>query len=109
MPFFAVSLKETFSPTGFNIDNLLKDGDLFIVSAVLSAGAMGELIAAAAKGGMSFYFAIFSGLFCLATFAGDTIAYVVAANAPPPEVGHPPGWPSALLGKRRHAASTPLG
>lgn len=99
MPLFAVSLKEAFTPAGFNIDTLLKSGDLFIVSAVLSAGALGELIAAASKGGMSFYFVVFSGFFCLAAFAGDTIAYVVASNATPSEVAIASLWcfPLTLL------------
>jgi hypothetical protein len=85
MPIFAVTLKEIFSPSGFNMDELLKNGDLFIVSAVLSAGAIGELLAAASRG-MSFYLAVIAGFFCLVTFAGDTIAYVVAGNAQPGEV-----------------------
>lgn len=86
MPLFAVALKQTFSVDGFDIDELLKDGELLIVSAVLSAGALGELIAAAARGGMDFFLTILGGFFCLITFAGDTISYVVAANAPASEV-----------------------
>jgi len=50
MPLFAVSLKEVFSPDGFHINNVLKNGDLFIVSAVLAAGAIGELLAATTRG-----------------------------------------------------------
>lgn len=98
MPLFAVTLKEVFSPTGFKIDELLKNGDLFIVSAVLAAGAIGELLAAASRG-MSFYLAVISGFFCLITFAGDTIAYVVAGSAPPAEVTTASLWffPVTLL------------
>ena len=99
MPLFAVTLKESFSPDGFSMEELLKNGDLFIVSAVLAAGALGELLAAASRGAMNFYFAIFSGFSCLATFAGDTIAYVVASTASPAEVATASLWffPLTLL------------
>jgi hypothetical protein len=98
MPLFAVGIKEAFSKTGFNMDQLLQNGDLFIVSAVLSAGAIGELIAAAARGA-NFYLAVITGFFCLAAFAGDTIAYLVAASATPSEVATASLWffPLTLL------------
>lgn len=85
MPLFAVGLKEVFSPSGFHIDNVLKNGDLFIVSAVLAAGALGELLAAASRG-LSFFAAVVAGFFCLVTFAGDTIAYLVAGSASTSEI-----------------------
>jgi hypothetical protein len=114
MPIFAVTLKEVFSPQGFSIDELLKSGELFIVSAVLSAGAIGELLAAASRG-MSFYLAVISGFFCLAAFAGDTIAYVVAENAPPAEITVASLWffPLTLLSSglcvgRRHTGERSL-
>ena len=84
-PIFAVAIKEAFSKDGFDIDQLLKTGELFVAAAVLSAGAIGELIAAAARGA-NFYLAVITGFFCLAAFAGDTIAFVVADSAPPAEV-----------------------
>ena len=98
MPLFAVSIQEAFSKSGFDIDQLLKHGDLFIASAVLSAGAIGELLAAASRG-MSFYLAVIAGFFCLAAFAGDTIAFVVAGSAPPAEVATASLWffPLTLL------------
>lgn len=98
MPLFAVTIKEEFSPVGFNLDELLKNGDLFIVSAVLAAGAIGELLAAASRG-MSFFLSIISGFFCLMTFAGDTIAYVVAGSGSPAEVATASLWffPVTLL------------
>jgi hypothetical protein len=80
-PLFAVMIKEAFSPTGFNIDQLLNNGDLFTISAVLAAGALGELIAAASKGGMSFFLVIFSGFFCLMSFAGDLVAFYASAGS----------------------------
>jgi hypothetical protein len=79
MPLFALALKEVLSPAGFSIDSILKNGDLFIISAVLSAGALGELLAAGSlSGGLA---VILSGFFCLACFAGNTIAYVTAGGA----------------------------
>jgi hypothetical protein len=98
MPLFAVGIKEAFSKNGFNIDQLLQGGDLFIVAAVLAAGALGELLAAASKG-MNFYAAIIAGFFCLAAFAGDTIAFLVAGSAPASEVATASLWffPLTLL------------
>jgi hypothetical protein len=85
MPLFARMLQEIFSPVGFSIDELLMNGELFIVSAVLSAGALGELLAAASKG-MGYFVAVLTGFFCLATFAANTIAFVVATSASPGQV-----------------------
>lgn len=60
MPLFAVALKEVFSSGGFHITNVLKNGDLFIVSAVLAAGAIGELLAATTRG-LSSFIAVIAG------------------------------------------------
>lgn len=81
MPVFAVAIKEALSPDGFHIAGAVRNGDVFIVSAVLAAGALGELIAAASKG-MNFWGAILAGFFTLAAFAGNTVAYVYAGTAP---------------------------
>jgi hypothetical protein len=81
MPIFAVAIKEALSPGGFHIIGAIRNGDVFIVSAVLAAGALGELIAAASKG-MNFFGAILAGFFTLAVFAGNTVAYVYAGAAP---------------------------
>lgn len=91
MPLFAVSLKEVFSSGGFHINNVLKNGDLFIVSAVLAAGAIGELLAATTRG-LSSFVAVIAGFFCLATFAGDTIAYVVVGSASASEIATASYW-----------------
>jgi hypothetical protein len=64
MPLFAVALKEMLSPGGYHIDSILKNGELFIVCAVLSAGAIGELLAAASRG-LSFFVAVVAGFFAL--------------------------------------------
>jgi hypothetical protein len=84
MPLFAVTLKEIFSADGFSLDGILKGGDLFIISAVLSAGALGELLAVGRSG--EEMLCIVGGFFCLVCFAGNTIAYVVSGNAAASEV-----------------------
>lgn len=81
MPVFAVAIKEALSPDGFHIAGAVRNGDVFIVAAVLAAGVLGELIAAASKG-MNFWGAILDGFFTLAAFAGNTVAYVYAGSAP---------------------------
>jgi len=84
LPLFAVMMKEIMSPAGFHITSVLASGDLFIVSAVISAGALGELIAAGTK--EAELVVIIAGFFCLAAFAGNTLAFVFAGNAKPSEI-----------------------
>lgn len=84
MPLFAVMIKELLSPEGLRFSTVLNGGDLFIVSAVLSAGALGELLAS--TGEKSDFIVIISGFFCLACFAGNTLAFVFASNARTSEI-----------------------
>lgn len=84
LPILAVILKEYLSPKGLHIDSVLASGDLLIVSAVLSASALGELIAASTK---EFdLLVIVAGFFCLACFAGDVLAFAFADNATSSEI-----------------------
>lgn len=78
-PLFALAMKELLGGD-YTFFGLLKHGDAFIVAAVLAAAAMGELLAAALRGGLNYFAAIVAGFFCLALFAGNTIAYMVAAS-----------------------------
>ena len=95
MPLLAVSLKEILSPTGFSIDDVLKHGDLFVVSAVLAAGALGELLAAVSRG-PRFYLVVLAGFFGLLTFGADTFAYMAATTARADEVAVISIWLFAL-------------
>ena len=83
-PLFAVALKEVLSPGGFHIDSILASGDLFIISAVLSAGALGELIAASSK--ELELMVILAGFFCFVCFAGNTLAFAFAGAAKPSQI-----------------------
>ncbi|MBV1851879.1 hypothetical protein [Catellatospora tritici] len=82
LPLFALVIKELFSESGFHINRVLGTGELFVVAAVLAAGAMGDWVASAFKGnpGVKSIFAVF---FCLAGFAGNTMAYMQVSNARP--------------------------
>ena len=71
VPVFAIAIKEALSPHAFQIAAAVKNGDVFIVCAVLAAGALGELIAAASKG-KSFFGAVLGGFVTLAAFASET-------------------------------------
>jgi hypothetical protein len=79
LPLFAQALKEVLSPAIFHINSILQSGELFIVSAVLSAGALGELLATVSR--RVSLVTIVAGFFCLTCFAGNTIAYVTADAA----------------------------
>lgn len=83
-PLFAVALKEVLSPGGFHIDSILASGDLFIISAVLSAGALGELIAASSK--ELELMVILAGFFCFVCFAGNILAFAFAGAAKPSQI-----------------------
>jgi len=89
MPLFALTMSG-FSTGKFSIDGVLARGDLFIISAVLSAGALGELLAAGAKDAN--VPVIVSGFFGLACFAGNTLAFAFADAARPPEVVTYSSW-----------------
>jgi len=90
MPLFALMLSGGFSTGKFSIDYVLARGDLFIISAVLSAGALGELLAAGAKDAN--VPVIVSGFFSLACFAGNTLAFAFASGARPSEVVAYSSW-----------------
>jgi hypothetical protein len=97
-PIFAAGIREAFSTSGFDMDVVLQHGDVFVVSAVLSAGAFGELIAGASRG-VNFYLAVIAGFSCLVAFAGNVLFYTYAAGGSPREIATISFWsfPVTLL------------
>jgi hypothetical protein len=71
-------------PGDFQLDHLLPPGELLVISAVLSAGALGELLGAAYRGERTLA-VIFAGFGCLATFAGSVICYMAVGTGATPE------------------------
>jgi hypothetical protein len=75
-PIIAAEFKGLTASKGFNFGDALSTGELFVVSAVLSAGAMEELFSAESKehrGGYLRITAGFCGLFC---FCANTMAFM---------------------------------
>lgn len=79
LPLIADGVTEAFSPSGFDFNLLLIQGGLFIISAVMAAGAIGELFVADLPDRERNY-RIAAGGFCLLLCVGNTIAYVASAT-----------------------------
>jgi hypothetical protein len=98
LPLIALSLKGVLSKDGFHFGEVLGGGELFVVSAVLAAGAMGELFAATFNTKASLL-VIWAGFFCLLCFAGNTMAFMQVGSAPHSAVVDVSAWffPPTLL------------
>lgn len=77
LPLMAEGVKEAFSAGGFSFTHLLDQGELFIISAVIAAGAMGELLVARIPD-RERNFGILAGGSCFLLCVGNTIAYTTA-------------------------------
>jgi len=95
LPLIAVGIKDAMSAEGFHLCNVLVDGELFVVSAVLAAGALGELLGAAYRTGLGLV-VVFAGFGCFATFAGNMMCYMVVADSLPGAVVEVSVWLFAL-------------
>jgi hypothetical protein len=73
LPLIADGVVEAFSANGFSFNLLLIEGGLFIVSAVMAAGAIGELFVADLPDGERNY-RVAAGGFCLLLCVGNTAA-----------------------------------
>lgn len=80
LPLIADGVVGAFSPDGFNLNFVLISGGLFIVSAVMAAGAIGELFVADLPNSERNY-RIAAGGSCLLLCVGNTVAYVAAATS----------------------------
>lgn len=98
LPLIADGVIEAFSASGFSLNSLLIQGGLFIVSAVMAAGAIGELFVAELPERERNY-RVAAGGFCLLLCVGNTAAYIASATPV-----------SCLTAEERtvHAASAPL-
>lgn len=74
LPLFADGIKETLSAGGFSFSHTLSQGELFVVSAVIAAGAIGELFVANLPKRESNY-KIAGGGFCFLLCMGNAFAY----------------------------------
>lgn len=74
LPLLADGIKDTFGADGFSFDSLLSQGELFIISSVIAAGAIGELFVAKLPDRERNYL-ITAGGFCLLLCLGNAIAY----------------------------------
>lgn len=82
LPLIADGVTEAFSKDGFSLNLVLIHGGLFIVSAVMAAGAIGELFVADLPDRERNY-RISAGGFCLLLCVGNTAAYVASATPAP--------------------------
>jgi hypothetical protein len=85
LPLIAVGLRELMSARGLHLYAVLEGGELFVISAVLSAGAVGELLAAVYRGERSLT-VIFSGFGCVAMLAGNTMGYMLVGGGSSPDM-----------------------
>jgi hypothetical protein len=74
LPLLADGIKDSFGLDGFSFDSLLSQGELFIISSVIAAGAIGELFVAKLPDRERNY-RIAGGGFCLLFCLGNAIAY----------------------------------
>ena len=79
LPLIADGVIEAFNASGFSISFLLIQGGLFIVSAVMAAGAIGELFVADLPERERNY-RVAAGGFCLLLCVGNTAAYVASST-----------------------------
>jgi hypothetical protein len=74
LPLYADGVKEALSAGGFRFNDVLGQGELLIVAAVIAAGAMGELFIAKISDKERNYSIVACG-FCLLFCIGNTLAY----------------------------------
>lgn len=79
LPLIADGVIEAFGASGFSVNFLLIQGGLFIVSAVMAAGAIGELFVADLPEQERNY-RVAAGGFCLLLCVGNTAAYVASST-----------------------------
>jgi hypothetical protein len=98
LPLIAVGFRELMTANQLSLHEILVDGELFVVSAVLSAGALGELLAAAYRGERNLT-VVFSGFGCFAMFAANTMGYMLVGGSSPDMVVAVSAWlfPTTLL------------
>ncbi|MBV9312734.1 MAG: hypothetical protein JO100_03130 [Pseudonocardia sp.] len=82
LPLIVVGFRELMVANQLDLREVLIGGELFVVSAVLSAGALGELMAAVYRGERSLT-VIFSGFGCFAMFAANTMGYMLVGTSLP--------------------------
>jgi hypothetical protein len=87
LPLIASVIKGAMSPDGLSFTEVLGGGELFIVSAVIAAGAMGELFAGGFKEA-PILLTVLAGFWTLLAFAANTMAYMAVSTAPQPTVVH---------------------
>jgi hypothetical protein len=80
LPLIADGVIDAFSTDGFSLNFVLIQGGLFIVSAVMSAGAIGELFVADLPSRERNY-RIAAGGSCLLLCIGNTLAYAASATS----------------------------
>jgi hypothetical protein len=79
LPLYIQLFRNLIDLDHFDVGPVLKGGELFVVSSVLAAGALGEVIAAARH--RTTITSLVSGFVCLVCALGDSIAYALADTA----------------------------
>lgn len=81
LPLIANGIKGVMSNQGFSLTEVLGGGELFIVSAVIAAGAIGELLVGTVRRRPPLL-TVLAGFCTLAAFAANTMAYMAVSTAP---------------------------
>jgi hypothetical protein len=81
-PLVAVGFSDAMAGHGVKIHKVLSSGELFVVSAVISSGAMGELLAAAYRGQRNLT-VLLSGFGTFALFTANTMGYMLVGSSTP--------------------------
>lgn len=81
LPLIASVIRGVMSKDAFSFTEVLGGGELFIVSAVIAAGAMGELFAGAFRDSPRLL-TILAGFWTLLAFTANTMAYMAVSSAP---------------------------
>ncbi|MGH3784886.1 MAG: hypothetical protein ACRDRO_30815 [Pseudonocardiaceae bacterium] len=98
LPLIARIIQDAMSKDRFSFTEVFRSGELFIVSAVIAAGAMGELFAGSVSSRLSGalrtselwprLLTILAGFWTLLAFAANTMAYMAVPTAPQSTVMH---------------------
>lgn len=89
LPLIASMIRDAMSRGGLSLTEVLKGGDLFVISAVVAAGALGELLAVAFAGGFGEtprVLPVLAGCWTFLAFVGNTIAYTAVSVSSPATV-----------------------
>lgn len=81
LPLIASAIKGSMSARGFEFGEVVGDGELFIVSAVIAAAAMGELFSNGFRENLR-WLTVLAGFWTLLAFAANTMAYMSVPSAP---------------------------